>query len=331
MTTVLRNLFVLVALVPFSVSAASEDYVIRNVDSAAGGKLIVEIDFGSIDITPGADDKVALQAHRKIDFGDESREKEYLASVPITLTKDGNVVTIRSRAENPIRWNLNHQEMDAKYAIRVPKRFETALRTNGGAINVGDVVGNLKANTSGGRMSFARLEGTLDAQTSGGAIDVQDCSGPITVETSGGRIKVTEGKGSLNAHTSGGGIEVRNFVGDTDVRTSGGGLDLEKVSGKLVGKTSGGAIRASIAGAVLGDVKLETTAGSIDLSVPAGAALTIDARTSIGEVVSRLPIQTTEADRDRLLGTLNGGGKSVRLETSAGNITIKSAAELAER
>ena len=331
MITALRNLFVLVAVVPLIVSAASEDYVIRNVDASAGGKLIVAVDFGSIDVTSGADDKVTLQAHRKIDFGDESREKDYLASVPITLTKDGDVVTIRSRAENPIRWNLNHQEMDAKYTIRVPKKFESGLRTNGGAINVSDVIGNLKANTSGGRMSFARLEGTLDAQTSGGAIDVQDCNGPIAVKTSGGRIKVTEGKGSLNAHTSGGGIEVRNFVGDTEVRTSGGGLDLEKVSGKLVGKSSGGAIKASIAGSILGDIKLETTTGNIDLSVPVGAAFTIDAKTSIGEVVSRLPIQTTEADRDRLHGTLNGGGKSVRLETSVGNITIKSAAELAER
>jgi hypothetical protein len=48
-------------------------------------------------------------------------------------------------------------------------------------------------------------------------------------------------------------------------------------------------------------------------------------------VISRLPIQTTDTNRERLRGTLNGGGKSVELETSVGNITIKSSAEVAER
>ena len=331
MFIILRNFLVLLTFAPFTVWALSEEHFIRNVDASAGGKLIVDVDFGSIDVASGADDKVAVEAHRKIDFDDESKEKEFLDNAPITLTKDGNMVTIRSRGKNPVHWNFHHQEMDAKYTVRIPKKFEVGLRTSGGAISVSDIVGDLKANTSGGRMTFARLEGVLDAQTSGGAIEVQECKGPIDIETSGGRIKVADGKGRLKAHTSGGGVEVRNFSGDTEVGTSGGGLNLEKISGKVVGKTSGGGIKASIPGAVLGDVKLETSAGNIDLSVPANAALTFDARTSVGEVVSRLPIQATEADREKLRGTLNGGGKSVRLETSVGNITIKSAAELAGR
>jgi len=331
MPTTLRNLFVLIAITPLTVSALSEEQFIRNVEASAGGKLIVDVDFGSIEVASGADDKVGLEAFRKIDFGDEAKEKEFLANAPITVSKDGNVVTIRARGKNTVRWNFHHQEMDAKYTIRIPKKFETGLRTDGGQINVSDIIGNLKANTSGGRTTFARLEGTLDAETSGGAIDVQDCNGPISVETSGGRIKVTEGKGSLSAHTSGGGIEVRNFSGDTEVRTNGGGLDLEKIAGKLVGKTSGGAIKASMREPVLGDVKLTTSAGSIDLSVPADAALTIDAKTSVGQVVSRLSIQASDANRERLRGTLNGGGRSVQLETSVGNITIKPSSELAGR
>ena len=87
-----------------------------------------------------------------------------------------------------------------------------------------------------------------------------------------------------------------------------------------------------IPGAVVGDVKLETSAGSIDLSVPSNAGLTIDANTNVGEVVSRLPIETIDGGREHLRGKLNGGGKSVRLNTSAGNITItSSASEIAKQ
>jgi hypothetical protein len=326
MFTSLRNLFLLCAFAA-SASATSVDIVNRQLDAAPGGKLVVDVDFGSINVTAGTDDKVVLDAQRKIDFGDEAREKEYLANVPITFTKEGNVVTVRSRGKRPNDWNIGHRETDAKYTLRVPKKFETSLRTDGGAINVSDLTGNLNAHTSGGRMIFARLEGTLDGETSGGFIEVEDCRGPIKVETSGGHIKVARGNGTLVAHTSGGHIEVRDFSGDTEVRTSGGALDLENVAGKVIGKTSGGPVRASVRGALVGDLKLETSAGNIDLSVPASAAFELDANTSIGEVVSRLPIQTSDVRREHLRGTLNGGGKLVTLGTSAGNITIQPAME----
>jgi hypothetical protein len=319
--------FLVLFAVALTASAASEENVTRQVDAALGGKLAVDVDCGSIDLAPGADDKVTLEAHRKIDFGDESREKEYLAGVPITVIKEGNAVTIRARGKKPDSWHSGYRQIDVRYTIRVPKKFEIALQTDGGRINARDIAGNFLAHTNGGSMSYAHLEGTLDAETSGGFIEVEDCRGPIDIETSGGHIKVTEGKGSLKAQTSGGHIEVRNFSGDTEVRTSGGSLDLEKISGKLVGKTSGGAITASVPAPVLGDIRLETSAGSVDLAVPASAALTIDANTSVGEVVSRLPIQASDVHRQHLRGTLNGGGKSVRLETSAGNIVIKPVSE----
>jgi hypothetical protein len=330
MSKILGNLLVLFAAA-VTASAASEEIVIRQLDAAPGGKLAVDVDFGSVSVIAGTDDKVALEAHRKIDLGDEAREKEYLAAVPITFAKEGNVVTVRSRGKKPREWNIGHRETDASYILRIPKKFETALHTDGGHVNVSDIAGNLNAHTSGGHMTFARLEGTLDGETSGGFIEVENCRGPINIETSGGHIKVGGGQGNLKAHTSGGRVEVHNFSGDAEVGTSGGSLDFEKVSGTLVGETSGGAIRASISAPVSGDIKLETNAGSIDLSVPASAGLEIDANTSVGEVVSRLPIQASDVRRQHLRGTLNGGGKSVRLATSAGNITIKPNSELANR
>ena len=326
MLTILRNLLFSFALT-LTASATSIDIVNRQIDAAPGGKLVVDVDFGSITVTAGADDKVGLEAHRQINFGDDAKEKEYLAAVPVTFSREGNVVTVRSREEKKHEPRVGSRQRDATYSLRVPKKFEVALRTDGGEINATDISGNLNAHTSGGRMTFARLEGTLEGETSGGFIEVEDCRGPIQIKTSGGHIKVSRGNGVLSAHTSGGHIDVHNFSGDTEVQTSGGGLELEKISGKLVGKTSGGGIRASIPAPINGDVKLETSAGNIDLSIPANAGLNIDASTSVGEVVSRLPIQASDVHRQHLRGTLNGGGKSVRLGTLAGNITIKPISE----
>ena len=321
-------LFLILAL---TASAASEENISQQLDATPGGKLVVDVDFGTINVTAGADDKVAVEAHRNVDFGNELKEKEYLSAAPITVTKDGNVITVRAHNSNKNWWNFGHSEK-GQYTIHVPKKFETDLHTEGGDVVAAEIMGNLTAKTSGGKLAFSHLEGTLSANTSGGSIDVADCLGPIKIETSGGDIVVADGTGTLDARTSGGRIEVRNFTGDTEVRTSGGNLSLQSITGKVIGKTSGGSIQASIPDDIGGDVKLQTSAGNIDVSLSATAPVDIDARANVGKISSHLPFETVDGDSEHLRGKLNGGGKSVKLETSAGNITIQpSSSELASR
>ncbi len=314
MLTILRNLLVLFAFA-VTASAATEENISRQLDVTSGGKLVIDVDFGTINVTIGADDKAVIEAYRKIDFGDEAKEKEYFAAAPVAISQDGNVVTVRAHYANSKKfWSFGHSEMDGRYTIRVPKRFETDLHTEGGDVTAGEITGNTTVKTSGGKLAFKNLEGTLTANTSGGSIEVEDCRGSIEIETSGGDITMADGTGTLAAKTSGGQIDVRNFSGDTEVRTSGGNLSLERITGKIIGK------------------RLETSAGNIDVSLPTTATMDIDARTSVGEVFSRLPLETSDVDREHLRGKLNGGGKSVKLETSAGNITIEpSSSEIASR
>jgi hypothetical protein len=332
MLTILRNLLVLFALA-VTASAATEENISRQLDVTSGGKLVVDVDFGTINVTAGADDKIVIEAFRKIDFRDEAKEKEYFAAAPVAISQDGNVVTVRAHyAKSKGFWSFGHSEMDGRYTIRVPKRFETDLHTEGGDVTAGEITGNVTVKTSGGKLVFKHLEGPLTARTNGGSINVADCRGSIQIETSGGDIVIADGTGTLDAKTSGGRIDVRNFSGDAEVRTSGGNLSLQRVAGKMTGKTSSGSIRASITDAVIGNVRLETNAGNIDLSLPVTATVNIDASTSMGEVSSRLPLETANVGREHLRGKLNGGGKSVELKTSVGNITIEpSSSEIAGR
>ena len=55
---------------------------------------------------PGPDDKITVAAHRKIDSDNDAQEKEYLASAPVTVSKEGNTVTVRARRQNKDK-NLN--------------------------------------------------------------------------------------------------------------------------------------------------------------------------------------------------------------------------------
>ncbi len=317
----------LVSLAAFT-STASEENINESRDAKAGGQLVVDVDFGSIDVAAGAADKVVIEAHRKVRASSEEKEKEFLAAAPITITAENGNVTVRARREKKagILTSLWHGNIKTKgsYTLHVPANYNVNLNTAGGEISANGLTGTIKADTSGGDLKFTNLHGPINAETSGGRVDVESCEGAIDVETSGGSIRAMGGKGSLRAHTSGGMVAVGNFAGDANVETSGGRLKLENIGGKITGETSGGSITAVLASPVPGDVKLETSAGAIEVAAATNVALTVDAETSAGEVMTTLPFTTTHSGHESLKGTINGGGKLLRLRTSAGSILITS-------
>ena len=316
----------ILALTATTAFGLSEERVNQQLDVTSGGNLVVDVEFGSIDVTAATDGKVSVEAYRKIDSSDEAREKEYLASSPIVVSKEGNTVTVRARrTSGEKRWNWSGRiNMDARYTVRVPKQFNADLRTSGGSIAANGITGEVKADTSGGKLKFTQLQGPLHGRTSGGGIQMTGCEGPLVVSTSGGDIEADGGSGKLEAKTSGGAIAVRNFTGDTEVKTSGGKLTLENIKGNLTGKTSAGGITASLpVDRAPGDVTLQTSAGSIDVAIPPKAGFNVDCKASMGNIRTEIPMLATRSDDDRLEGTLNGGGKTLFLKTSVGSITIK--------
>ncbi len=319
----LRSSLILFAITA-SCLASTEENVTKQIDAAAGGKLIVDVDLGTIEIAPGADGKVAIEAKRKIDSANEAQEKEYFAATPLTVIQEGNTVTIRAqRKEEHHSWTWNgNVSMDARYTVRLPKSFNVDLQTGGGAILATDISGTIKAKTNGGKLRFKGLQGPIEGKTNGGDVDVAGCAGPTQIATNGGTIEVNDGSGSLDASTSGGHVAVRNQAGDAIVKTSGGRLQLENVRGNLVGKTSGGSISAILFPATAGDVKLETSAGSIDVVVPTSAAFNLDARAHSGGVVCSLPSDPAQTEEGELRASVNGGGKALILHSGAGSIKI---------
>lgn len=308
----------------FTALATSEEIVQRHLDAAPGGKIIVDVDFGTIEVTGGADDKaVAVNAKRTIEISDKAKEKEFVAAAPITISQENNVIAIRARSNRPWEWNDCHTRMDARYFLQVPKSFNADLHTGAGAIHVSDISGKLQANTAGGRLYFSRVQGVTDGKTSGGAVGLTDCDGTIKIESAGGKIVAKGGKGTLDAHTAGGQMAIRNFGGRVDVASNGGQLILNQVTGPISAKTAGGQINATVSATT--DIKLETGAGAITLGIPANGGFDIDAQSQVGSVTTDLPLNAGRKDRDTLTGSINGGGKAVFLRTSAGSIHIKAA------
>src|SRR5437016_2223556 len=152
-----------------AVCAETEEQINKRFAVQPGGKVVVDVDFGSIDVSTNATSEVVVDVYRKVNRRNKSSEEEFLRERPVTFSQDGNTVTIRSRAKSKMGWSWHGwQRTEGKYTITVPAQFNAQLKTSGGGIGVSDLSGETKADTSGGGLKFARLRGPLDGGTSGG-------------------------------------------------------------------------------------------------------------------------------------------------------------------
>lgn len=304
----------------FGADARTTQIIHQSFDAASGGSLVVDVDTGSISVTTSSEPKVKVELVCKLK-GDERNEAELRELLGLKIEQSGGKVTVRARRPFANRWrNIGSFE----YKITVPTEFEADLKTSGGGISVAGLTGSLDANTSGGGLHFENITGDIEGRTSGGGIDLTTCVGEVNVHTSGGGITARNGEGPLDVHTSGGGIRVESHNGYVKANTSGGGITARNIAGNLEAETSGGSIDASLLEQPTGDCRLHTSGGGITVRVPSNIAVDIEASASAGSVSSDLPVTVRgKISKDRINGTINGGGPLLALHSSAGSVHIK--------
>lgn len=305
--------------------AAIEDTLHKTFSVSPGGRLVMAVSRGAIEIKTGGDHQMTIEVFRKVTRAAESKAREILDAHEITFTQEGDTVTVRDRA--PRRWSewswWGGGSLQVRYTVTVPRQFNLDLKTAGGSITVPDLTGIIALNTSGGSLKVGAIDGPVTAGTAGGSITVASATGVIEAKTSGGSIEVGEAKAAANLGTAGGGIRVKLARGPVAARTSGGSIEIGEAHGAVNAVTSGGSVTASLADSPAEECRLSTSGGSVRLQLPATADADIDAKTSGGSVKTELPVTVQgTARRHELVGKLGAGGKLIRLRTSGGNITL---------
>jgi len=207
-------------------------------------------------------------------------------------------------------------------------------RTAGGSIRIGDVQGAAVLETSGGEIVAGLIQGALRAETAGGDLILRGASGPIEARTSGGQIQVGQSGGSVSAQTAGGSIRLQGAQGRVEVKTAGGSIDLLQMRNAIRAATAAGAILAQIDARLktFAASELQTSAGDIQVYLPANLPVTVDAAIDMAaghEILSDFPLNIQKEGEAfvpvklRGEGALNGGGEVLRLRAVAGNIEIR--------
>ncbi len=229
-----------------------------------------------------------------------------------------------------------------------------SAQTGGGSIEVGNVASDVSLHTGGGSIKVNSAKGKIVAKSGGGSVLVVSGSDAAELETGGGSIEVERCNGNVRARTGGGNINLGEIGGGAEISSGGGSLRLASAKGPVRAETGGGTIelggipsaRAETGGGSIeakfvpstgerSDSWLQTTAGDITVYLDPSVSLSIRASIEVANghhIRSEFPeihINAEGGDWGPKTvtgeGDLNGGGPTLKVRTTAGDISIRRA------
>jgi DUF4097 and DUF4098 domain-containing protein YvlB len=290
-----------------------------------GGRLVFRADLGSVNVRPGAPDRLQCSVHLTVYAGSETEARNTL----------GHYELIARRAESGGAYlsgklpseKRQRRSLCVSFDLQVPAKFNLDLETQGGGVDVSKLEGELRAVTAGGDIHTGDVSGPVRVETAGGAIDLANIAQRVEAHTAGGGIHVGNVRGDATLETSGGEIVAGMVQGTLRAETAGGDIVLRGASGPIYAETAGGQIQLGQCGA---NVRAETAGGSIHVDTARGR---VEVETAGGgidlmQVMSGVRAETAAGPIVAHINATRGSFVPSSLETSVGDIHVFVAPDL---
>ncbi len=228
---------------------------------------------------------------------------------------------------------------------------EVRVRTGKGDVTLGTGAEQVDVTCGMGAVRITGFAGACALQTGLGEVTLADGQGSARIRTGKGKVEIRDGTLDLEATTGLGEVHLDRLSGRANVRTALGDLAVVQARAlALEAQTGNGAVRlggefrairarsgfggiAAQPSRLSGSAELTTGNGSIDVTLPSGQAIRVDAGTGRGQVESDVPLMPVGQPGPegyfsrRVVGTFGSGEieATLRVRTGNGNVRLRQA------
>jgi hypothetical protein len=269
-----------------------------------GGWLRIRDLAGSVEVRRASGNTIEVHAAREPDSDKWWWNHNVIQPVKFVTQRQGSDVVICATAKNKSDcdandlsspdhdWNDDWHPQPMHVVVELPAGVSLQAGTMHGDVTIADASAEVVARTGHGNISARGIGGTLTANTGHGDVYVSDAAA---------RVKATTGHG--NVHVSSASIvQASTGHGDVDVRLG-------------QGAASGS-----------NDMLFESGHGNVTVVAPKSLSGDVDLHSGHGSVSSDFPLTVSERDRHERSGSAHGtvgsGGRSVRLSTGHGDVSL---------
>lgn len=278
----------------------------------------------------------------------DAEAKQYAAESKLVADQTASALILRMQFPTPGRQR-------STVTLKVPARLRIRVEPGSGTLDVKNVAAVEIAGTRG-EVTLSQIAGRVEVSHRGGEVTIQD-AGSLDFNGRAGSLKLTGVRGDTSIKMDGGGeITVANLAGSLNLESRNTEVTLENL------ESTRGPIRVnSIAGSVKmkglkSEARIDVRNAELDVAMTGAATvaiytendrvaltpppggytldvLVIDGEIKPAERISELGLRATrENDKEaRLVGAIKGGGPTITVRATRGNLELMSRDEKAQR
>ena len=247
-------------------------------------ELTISTFDGPIEVRPWDQPGVLVVIERR------AATREAAERIDVQVVQEGDRITVAvRRPDRAFDWGSGRS---ARLTVSLPSSSDLQARSGDGSVDVEGITGRIEVYTGDGSIHGSRLAGDLKLATGDGSIRLSEAGGTLTAQTGDGSVNVEGALSAVNVHTGDGRVTLVASPGST----------------------------------ATDDWTISTGDGSVTLELPDAFSADLDAHTGDGRIaVEDLKVSdvTGRMSRDRLRGQLGAGGRSLRIRTGDGSITLR--------
>lgn len=172
-------------------------------------------------------------------------------------------------------------------------------------------------------------EGELGASSKSGDVRASGVAATkLHLKSGYGRVELKEARGDMKLESSSGDISVDGVTGKLEAKTGYGSVRADGVFSNVAASSSSGDVSVTTReGSTLeGDWKITSKYGRVHLAAPSDARFALAAKTGYGAIDLGYSVQLEPGvvkSGKEIRGQVNGGGGTLRIESSSGDVSIQ--------
>jgi DUF4097 and DUF4098 domain-containing protein YvlB len=323
-------------------------------DAPAGltGLRILD-DRGTVTVNVSDDKKVRVSWRKKVHADSQEKADNINHRTEVAFTPGDKILTLNANVQA-----AGDKGVSTDIDVFVPRNINLFITSRRGDVSITGTDGTVEVNHQHGEIDITDLTGSATLNVESSAARIQHVKGDVTIQGRAREVDVEEIDGAVRlngefmetvrlvrvsktvdfhssrtdmqfAHLDGrldldsGDLRADSLAGPMKLTTRSKDITLEGLSGDLRLENNNGTVE--VAAYKLGNLQIDNRKGDVQITVPPGTALKLDAQTRDGEIQSDLDeIKTDSHGRQATAsGVVGSNGPHIAINCDRGDVSIR--------
>ena len=255
---------------------------------------------------------------KPVDGGQADLTVQIPHTAAVTIQADHGDVTVSEMAA-PVNVSANHGDVDVS---GIAGGLTLHTNDDDSSVTLHSITGPVSLEGHSGDIDISEVVGDLTLQGDFfGSTDLEHINGAIHFNTSRTQFSAARLDDEFSVDSDS--LDANELLGPVILKTQDKNVTLDRIQGSVNVSNRNGSVELTSA-APLAAISIDNRHGSVDVGLPGKVGFDLDAQTRNGDMENDFGLmpQTTD-DAHTLKGNIAGGGPTVTIATTDGDVTVR--------